>query len=114
MLPNFSWLDNVVTKLVTPICEPKENDYCICISKRINLKYAYEQFKKIVSTSIPLCSFFFFGLPTPSANRSDSHRFMANFFHPHPPLPEVWPTPELLGNLTFSFSFPHSLTYQSN
>ena len=46
MLPNFSWLDNVVTKLVTPICEPKENDYCICISKRINLKYAYEQFKK--------------------------------------------------------------------
>jgi hypothetical protein len=47
MLPNFSWLDNVVTKLVTPICEPKENEYCICISKRINLKYAYEKFKKV-------------------------------------------------------------------
>ena len=46
MLPNLSWLDNVVTKLVTPICEPTENEYCICISKRINLKYAYEQFKK--------------------------------------------------------------------
>ena len=27
---------------------------------------------------------------------------------------EVLPTPELLGNLTFSFLFPHSLTYQSN
>jgi hypothetical protein len=47
MLPNFSWLDNVVTNLVTPICEPKENEYCICISKRTNLKYAHEQFKKM-------------------------------------------------------------------
>jgi hypothetical protein len=44
MLPNFSWLDNVVTKLVAPVCEPIENEYCICISKSINLKYAYEQF----------------------------------------------------------------------
>jgi hypothetical protein len=47
MPPNFGWLDNVVTKLVAPICEPKENEYCICISKRINLKYAYEQLKKL-------------------------------------------------------------------
>jgi hypothetical protein len=79
----------VGTKLVAAqICEPQENEYCICIGKRTNLKYAFEQFENTGLSHHSTLLILLVGLPTTSANWSNSHRFMAKFHTHPPPLPE--------------------------